>query len=1035
MSGDSQEAGWSVSRTHFSSHIVSHAIAMLLSLRVALAAAIFATLAPSSTQAACNLDIDGNGAYDASTDGLLLMRHLVGFSGTALTQGAIGAGATRADSAQIRAFINSQNYDFDGDGAQRGTTDGLLALRYLVGLTGDALIQGAFSIGAARTKSADVVTYLTTSNACLLLPVGIQSLNVSFETDNSVYLMPGEVREVSPQITLASGTAAQSIVLAITSGNAYAVLNQDASGRWSITVTSAGIASGGQTAFTLRVTNTASSRSADLPFLVKVVPATTQSTATISNAGGTINTSTAPIVFGANGLASSATAVVREFVVPGGNVVTTLEFDRDVSTDNITLTLPYLSPSTGSSSSATTAGSHVKAFSPTTLATPYATSSTSLGYYWQVYKGWALEANGGYRIPTETPLMALDLSLTSALVAGSVTLPNAYVVTSTRMQVKQLEVARLYSALPQPASTVDIGAYEPVLFVHGFTLDIVGFGGGEGTWGKFPALALDSVNLGGKQLIPFEFQWRTNAHFKDAAADLALAIKKIHDATNKRVHVVAHSFGGLLVRSLLQGHVRGLPSGSTIASEARAAIASLITLDTPHSGILPSASTVNGVAFPDGQDSLDFEHCDQVSCHVAGQVFGAAGSSSKDVATRNVLGVQASPGEHAALLATTVSQLPAIRIKSAIGLRYDISGPAATSPDVYHDGDGLLTYRSQRFSPLDTVATPLRVSSSIGAALVTESVLGTTRTVAPGDAPNSAETSDPKYLAGYCHTEVNCALGFSIFSGWAAKPTADKNCSNGASCKHAGYLLLKDAFANNGWVGDGTGRLNDTGITFSGDYPSGNNAACTGSNNLAAQDCSLGRDASSPTKVGDGYAGFDFTKISNSGNPLPASAVLGSGPSDWACTRDNVTGLVWEVKATSGLRNMNHTYTWYSSDSTNNGGSVGAASGGTCQTPGRCDTEKYVQDVNTVVLCGHTDWRMPHVKELSGLVDFGQSNPAIDLSYFPNTLASIFWSGSPGPSKIKVVNFGYGDFSFFDPGYSLMLRGDKRLVRVVRSGQ
>jgi hypothetical protein len=78
------------------------------------------------------------------------------------------------------------------------------------------------------------------------------------------------------------------------------------------------------------------------------------------------------------------------------------------------------------------------------------------------------------------------------------------------------------------------------------------------------------------------------------------------------------------------------------------------------------------------------------------------------------------------------------------------------------------------------------------------------------------------------------------------------------------------------------------------------------------QDCRYGRDpaaASGIIKIGGGGKGFDLTKVANSGSVLPESAVLGSAPGEWACTRDNVTGLIWEVKTTSGLRNQSHSYT------------------------------------------------------------------------------------------------------------------------------
>jgi hypothetical protein len=47
-----------------------------------------------------------------------------------------------------------------------------------------------------------------------------------------------------------------------------------------------------------------------------------------------------------------------------------------------------------------------------------------------------------------------------------------------------------------------------------------------------------------------------------------------------------------------------------------------------------------------------------------------------------------------------------------------------------------------------------------------------------------------------------------------------------------------------------------------------------------------------------------YTMIANNGAALPNSAVLGNGTGDWACTRDNETGLIWEVKTTD--RSMRH---------------------------------------------------------------------------------------------------------------------------------
>ncbi|MEO8135665.1 MAG: hypothetical protein ABI831_17015 [Betaproteobacteria bacterium] len=56
--------------------------------------------------APCSLDVDGNQAIDALTDGLLIIRAMFGLTGTAVTSNAVGNGATRATWAQIRPYLN-----------------------------------------------------------------------------------------------------------------------------------------------------------------------------------------------------------------------------------------------------------------------------------------------------------------------------------------------------------------------------------------------------------------------------------------------------------------------------------------------------------------------------------------------------------------------------------------------------------------------------------------------------------------------------------------------------------------------------------------------------------------------------------------------------------------------------------------------------------------------------------------------------------------------------------------------------------------
>jgi hypothetical protein len=214
--------------------------------------------------------------------------------------------------------------------------------------------------------------------------------------------------------------------------------------------------------------------------------------------------------------------------------------------------------------------------------------------------------------------------------------------------------------------------------------------------------------------------------------------------------------------------------------------------------------------------------------------------------------------------------------------------------------------------------------------------------------------------------------------------------------------------------------LNDTGITTCADEAD-NGFACPVAG-FPEQDAEHGRDATD-NDDSDGHAGFSFTKISITGMELTADAT------EWSCVKDNVTGLMWEVKTDdSGLRDLDNTYTWYEPDSSKNGGNAGTQNGGNC-TGSACDTHSYVQAVNAAVLCGVSDWRMPSRNELRGIASLDHVNPAIDTDYFPDTSSSAFWSSSPYANG--------GDFAWgFGDGYGGWGgKGSSFSVRLVRSGQ
>ena len=108
------------------------------------------------------IDVDGNGQYDALTDGLLLLRSMFGLDGNPLVAGTVAPNASYSSPEEIESQIDSLGMliDIDGNGQIDALTDGLLILRYLFGLDGDILINGVISIDATRTTAPEIEAYL-----------------------------------------------------------------------------------------------------------------------------------------------------------------------------------------------------------------------------------------------------------------------------------------------------------------------------------------------------------------------------------------------------------------------------------------------------------------------------------------------------------------------------------------------------------------------------------------------------------------------------------------------------------------------------------------------------------------------------------------------------------------------------------------------------------------------------------------------------------------------------------------------------------
>jgi uncharacterized protein YcnI len=231
--------------------------------------------------------------------------------------------------------------------------------------------------------------------------------------------------------------------------------------------------------------------------------------------------------------------------------------------------------------------------------------------------------------------------------------------------------------------------------------------------------------------------------------------------------------------------------------------------------------------------------------------------------------------------------------------------------------------------------------------------------------------------------------------------------------------------------------LNDTGLTLCGDANESNatyyndldcnaTADADGDSIPTGQDGQSGRDVTNYDDS-DGFAGFSFTKISSNGEELPNTAT------EWSCVKDNVTGLMWELKRLDGsLQDSTWTYTWYDDTATRNGGVNGSKNTDNQAACGDdssvCDTASFVKSVNQVGLCGKSDWRVPSTRELHSLEIYSnyEFGIGIDQSYFPYMSTNYYWTSDTHAAYTDnafLVNFSSRQLTYGakSTGYSLML--------------
>lgn len=96
------------------------------------------------------------------------------------------------------------------------------------------------------------------------------------------------------------------------------------------------------------------------------------------------------------------------------------------------------------------------------------------------------------------------------------------------------------------------------------------------------------------------------------------------------------------------------------------------------------------------------------------------------------------------------------------------------------------------------------------------------------------------------------------------------------------------------------------------------------------------------------------------------------------------------------------------------------------------DAQAHIQALNAQAdpasRLGHTDWRMPTLRELQSIVEYACRAPAINLQQFPKTGGWLYWSATP---VTGFTRYAWG--VYFEQGntywYSQRLNQRMRLVR------
>jgi hypothetical protein len=179
-----------------------------------------------------------------------------------------------------------------------------------------------------------------------------------------------------------------------------------------------------------------------------------------------------------------------------------------------------------------------------------------------------------------------------------------------------------------------------------------------------------------------------------------------------------------------------------------------------------------------------------------------------------------------------------------------------------------------------------------------------------------------------------------------------------------------------------------------------------------------------------------YTKLGQGGVALPDDAT------EWIMVRDNVTGLIWEMKNNmddtpdyTNPHDADNIYYWCDSKSTIYWSNSNSIIDGLCH-PARdesyINTEDIISSINTENFGGFNDWRVPTIKELLSIFYAGLP-PYVEWKYFTPTKQYYHWSST----QIGTYAWNVGpDFSvdYNNNGY-IYATWAQYAVRAVRGGK